>query len=85
MNSTNIEIKEELKNVLAGFLNIDPSVIQDETSMFEDLGVDSTTIIEILLELEETFDVEFDVEDLEPGNLENVTSLSDYISELKKI
>ncbi|WP_394803926.1 phosphopantetheine-binding protein [Bacillus halotolerans] len=50
-----------------------------------DLGVDSTTIIEILLELEETFDVEFDVEDLEPGNLENVTSLSDYIFELKKM
>ncbi len=50
-------IIEKIKEVLGEHLDTDTSAITAETS-FEDLGIDSLETVEILMELEDEFDIE---------------------------
>lgn len=50
-------IIEKIKEVLADHLDTDTSAITAETS-FEELGIDSLETVEILMELEDEFDIE---------------------------
>lgn len=48
---------EQIVEILAKQLQIDPSKINENTNIVEDLGADSLDIVEILMELEQTFSV----------------------------
>ncbi|MDR0267458.1 acyl carrier protein [Paenibacillus sp.] len=77
------QIKQNVKETLAKHLNREIESILDTDDLFENLGVDSTGIIEILLDLEERCGVEFDVEELDPSHLKTVDSFSSYILQIK--
>lgn len=45
-----------------------------------DLGLDSTGVLELLMQLEDAFGVEFDTENLEMRHFESVRSLAAFVS-----
>lgn len=56
---------EKLKQVIAEVLNVDPEEITMETTFVEDLGADSLDIFQIVMGIEEEFDLEIPAEKVE--------------------
>ena len=56
---------EKLRQVIAQVLNVDPKEITPETTFMEDLGADSLDIFQIVMGIEEEFDIEISAEDTE--------------------
>ena len=56
---------EKIKEITAGILNISPESITERSSFYEDLGVDSLDLFQILTLIEDTFDVDIAEKDLE--------------------
>ena len=69
-------IHERLAEMIAEHIDCDPSEIQPDTR-FEDLGIDSLDLFELVMALEEEFDVEIPTEDLE--KLSTVQDVADYV------
>ena len=44
---------EKLKEIIAAQLRIEPSEIEDDTDIVDDLGADSLDVVEILMVIEE--------------------------------
>ena len=55
----------KLREVIAGILSVDPKEITEETTFLEDLGADSLDLFEMVMELEDKFEVKIPTEDLE--------------------
>ena len=51
----------------------------EDTRLFEDLHLDSTSILEVLMGLEDSVGVEVDPEKLEMADFRSVGSLADYL------
>lgn len=49
---------EKLKKVIAEVLNVDPDEITMETTFLDDLGADSLDVFQIVMGIEEEFDIE---------------------------
>lgn len=58
------DIAERVKNIVAERLNVNPEEITLETT-FEDLGADSLDVMDLIMELEQEFDIEIPDEDTE--------------------
>lgn len=56
---------EKLKEVIAEVLNVDPNEITTETTFLEDLGADSLDVYQIVMGIEEVFDIEIPAEKAE--------------------
>lgn len=72
---------EEMKELIAEGLNIDESRITEEASFKEDLGADSLDLFELVMSLEDKYDVEIPSEELE--KLLTVGDVIKYIEEHK--
>lgn len=49
---------EKLKKVIAEVLNVDPEEISLESTFTDDLGADSLDVFQIIMGIEEEFDIE---------------------------
>ena len=56
---------EKIKEMVAEQLNADVETIKAETSFKDDLGADSLDIFQIIMGIEETFDIEIENEEAE--------------------
>ena len=74
-------IFEKVKEVIIEQLGIDGEEIKLESRFKEDLDVDSFDLFEIVSELEEEFEIEFDSEDL--GSINTVNDAVKYIEKTK--
>jgi acyl carrier protein len=54
-----------VKKIVAEQLQVDPEQIVNEASFMEDLGADSLDVVELVMALEEEFDLEIPDEDAE--------------------
>ncbi|MDD2481876.1 MAG: acyl carrier protein [Lutispora sp.] len=70
-------IFEKVQEKIADQLSIDSEDIAMESSFIEDLGADSLDIVELLMALEEEFDIE--IPDEEAEKLVTVGDIVDYI------
>ena len=72
---------EKIKEIAADSLGADVSTMTAETSFKEDLGADSLDLFEMVMALEEEFEVEIPTEDLEniktTGMSRNICCLQD--------
>ena len=66
-----------IERIIADNLNISESEVTDNKTFIEDLGMDSLSIVEILMSIEEEFDIEIPDEDA--NELLTVGSLKQYI------
>lgn len=69
---------EKLKKVIADVLNVDENEITMETTFEDDLGADSLDIFQIIMGIEEEFDIEIKNEDAE-----KIVSVADAVEQIK--
>ncbi len=70
---------EKLINIIAEVLNVDVSEITEDTTFVDDLGADSLDVFQIIMGIEEEFDIEIDSEDAE-----QIVSVGDAVEQIKK-
>jgi acyl carrier protein len=68
---------EKVKNVIVEQLGLDEVEVTMEANFADDLGVDSLEIFEIVMSLEEAFEIEIPNEDIE--NIKDVKGIVKYI------
>ncbi|WP_298837601.1 acyl carrier protein [uncultured Clostridium sp.] len=68
---------EEIRACISSQLNIDDEEIKMESSFMNDLGADSLDIVELIMELEEKYDIEIPDEDVE--KIATVGDIVEYI------
>ena len=76
---TRIVELEKVKSVIAEQMNISEDVIALDT-LFEDLGADSLDFFQIITELEEIYDIEFDTEEAD-----KIKTVGDAVSYIQKM
>jgi len=72
-------IAERVKQIVAEQLGVDEDQVTNEASFMEDLGADSLDTVELVMALEEEFDIEISDEDAE--KIQTVQDAVDYIGE----
>ena len=75
---------ERITRVLEGFVSGEEVKITRSTRLFDDLGLDSTNVLEMLIEIESETGIEFDTDELEFSHFETVESLAAFVSGLMK-
>jgi acyl carrier protein len=60
-----MKIEDKVKKIIAEKLNVDISDVVPEASLIDDLGADSLAIVELIMTMEEEFDIEVPDEDAE--------------------
>lgn len=73
------EIITHLQIALSEVLGREVTDLSTESRLFEDLALDSTSVIELLMSLEDTIGLEIDPDELGPEVFRTVGSLTDYI------
>ena len=68
---------EKVKEIVAESLNVEESTLSEATSFKEDLGADSLDLFEMVMALEEEFEVEIPTEDLE--NIKTIGDVESYL------
>ena len=53
---------EKLKEAIADILNVDPNEVTEETTFTEDLGADALDVYQIVMKIEEAFEIEIPAE-----------------------
>lgn len=69
---------EKLKKVIAEVLNVDPDEITMETTFLDDLGADSLDVFQIVMGIEEEFDIEIPAE-----KAEKITTVEEAVELIK--
>ena len=70
---------EKLKKIIAEVLNVDEEEITMDTTFVDDLGADSLDIFQIIMGLEEEFDIEIANEEAE-----NIVTVADAVEQITK-
>jgi acyl carrier protein len=73
------EIFEKVKKIVAEQLSVDPDEVTPEASFANDLGADSLDTVELVMALEEEFDIEIPDEAAE--GIATVQAAVDYIQD----
>ena len=71
------EVQSQLKEIVMDRLNAEEDQIKPEASFVEDLGADSLDIVELIMGIEEEFDIEIPDEDAE--KLTTVGEAMEYV------
>ena len=69
---------EKLKKIIAEVLNVDEEEITADTTFVDDLGADSLDIFQIIMGLEEEFDIEIPNEEAE-----KIVTVGDAVEQIK--
>lgn len=70
---------DKLKEIIAEVLSVDTLEITENTSFVNDLGADSLDIYQIIMGIEEVFDIEIENEDAE-----KIVTVGDAVEQIKK-
>ncbi|MGI5888063.1 MAG: acyl carrier protein [Oscillospiraceae bacterium] len=70
---------EKVKNILVNQLDANPDDITLDTSIIDDLGADSLDVVDLIMSLEDEFDLEVPDEDIE--GIRTVGDLVKYIED----
>ena len=80
MTGTNVEMK--VRSIIAEQLGVGEDEIKPESSFIDDLGADSLDIVELVMAMEEEFDVE--IPDEQAESIKTVKDAIDYINSHQK-
>lgn len=69
---------EKLKSIIMDVLNQDAQEITMESTFVDDLGADSLDIFQIIIGIEETFDIEIDNDEAE-----KIVTVGDAVEQIK--
>lgn len=69
---------EKLQKIIAEVLNVDADEITPDTTFVDDLGADSLDVFQIIMGIEEEFDIEIPNEEVE-----KIVSVGDAVEAIK--
>lgn len=69
---------EKIREILVEQFGVDESTITPNTSFVDDLGADSLDVVELIMAIEEAFDME-----IPDGEAENIETVKDAVEYLK--
>ncbi len=69
---------EKIRDIIADVLNLDPKEITEDKKFVDDLGADSLDIFQIIMGIEESFDIEIDNDEAE-----NIVTVGDAVEQIK--
>jgi len=69
---------EKIQKIIGEVLGVDADSITMETTFVDDLGADSLDVFQIIMALEEEFDIEIDNEEAE-----KIVTVSDAVEQIK--
>ena len=72
-----MSIHDKVKKIIAEKLSVDLEELVPEASFVDDLGADSLDLVELIMSMEEEFDIE--ISDEEAEKLATVKDVFDYI------
>jgi acyl carrier protein len=72
-------IEKRIKEIVAEQLGVDEAQVNNESSFMDDLGADSLDTVELVMALEEEFEIEISDEDAE--KIQSVQDAIDYITD----
>lgn len=70
---------EKIRQIIAGILNIDPETVTADSTFIEDLGADSLDIFQVIMGVEEEFDIE-----ISPEEAERVATVGDAVKLVRR-
>lgn len=73
---------EQVRDIISQELNIQKDKIKLESRLSEDLGLDSIDAVELIMKLEEDYNIS--ISDDEIKNVKTVSELVDYVNKLVK-
>ncbi|MCF8069037.1 MAG: acyl carrier protein [Desulfobacterales bacterium] len=73
-----MSVVEKVKNIIADKLSVDLDEVVPEATFADDLGADSLDLVELIMSMEEEFDIEISDDDAE--KLVSVKDAIDYIN-----
>ncbi|HEB12552.1 MAG TPA: acyl carrier protein [Actinobacteria bacterium] len=73
------ETLDRVKTIIVSQLGVDENEVKTESSFVDDLGADSLDVVELVMALEEEFDLEIPDEDAERIN--TVAEIISYLEE----
>ena len=71
---------QNIKAIIAEVLNIDADSITEDTTFVDDLGADSLDIFQIIMGIEEEYDIELDNE-----SVEQIQTVGDAVEAIRTI
>ena len=71
---------EKIKAIIAEVLNIDADSITEDTTFVDDLGADSLDIFQIIMGIEQEYDIELDNE-----SVEQIQTVGDAVEAIRTI
>lgn len=74
------EIVNAITESLREVLNNPALEVDEQVRLFDDLHLDSTSVLELLMALEDTVGLEIDPENLDMDDFQTVGSLADYVA-----
>ena len=74
-------MKEKLLEIIAEQFNKEVDEIDENTSFVDDLNADSIDIVELIMSIEDEFDIEINDEDLK--DLETIADVFYYLEDLE--
>lgn len=72
-----MSVQAKVKDIIVDQLGVDPEKVKLESKFIEDLGADSLDIVELVMAMEEEFDIEIPDEDAE--KLKTVNDVQSYL------
>ena len=77
-----VSVEERVREIISEQLNVSKDEVVPEASFTDDLGADSLDLVELVMALEEEFEIEVSDEDAE--KIRKVKDVFDYIDKNKK-
>ncbi len=77
------EIQERLKQIVINQLGVEEEAVSGKAKFIEDLGADSLDIVELVMAMEESFDI--DIPDEEAENIRTVDDAVNYVKKTQDI
>ncbi|WP_027437536.1 acyl carrier protein [Lachnospira multipara] len=70
---------EKLQKIIVDVLNVDPEKVTLETTFIDDLGADSLDVFQIIMGIEDEFDIQ-----IADDAAETITTVADAVEAIKK-
>ena len=70
---------EKLRKIIVEVLNVDENEVTMESTFIDDLGADSLDVFQIIMGIEEAFDIEIPTEEAE-----KIVTVGDAVEQIKK-
>lgn len=78
-----MDINSKVCEIIASIVGIEAKEINESDALIADLGFESLTLVELLIEVEDSFDITLDESDLDPLKLESTDDIIKLVEKYK--